>query len=113
MSINYHNRVFRSIENTPNGEVSGDTRFLYTQEGNIVMGSYSGGGVKGQLMAKVLPDGSLDMRYHHLNARGEFMLGKCFSRPEVLPDGRIRLLEEWQWLSGDGSKGRSVVEEVG
>lgn len=111
--INYHNRVFRSVVNTDNGEANADTRFHYTQEGDIVTGSYSGGGiVKGHLMAKVLPDGSLEMRYHHLNQQGEFMLGKCFSRPEVLPDGRIRLHEEWQWLSGDGSKGHSVVEEV-
>jgi hypothetical protein len=112
MSINYQGRIFRSTHNTPNGEVGGDTRFHYFQESDVVTGTYSGGGIKGQLMAKVLPDGSLDVRYHHLNAQGEFMLGQCFSKPEILPDGRIRLYEEWQWLSGDGSKGHSVVEEV-
>ena len=113
MSINYHNRVFRSLENTANGEANGDTRFYYYQNGDVITGTYSGGGIAtGQLMAKVLPDGSLEMRYHHLNHAGEFMLGRCFSKPEVLPDGRIRLHEEWQWLSGDGSGGRSIVEEV-
>jgi hypothetical protein len=44
--------------------------------------------------------------------RGEFMAGECHSTPEVLPDGRIRLHERWQWTTGDRSRGESVIEEV-
>jgi hypothetical protein len=40
------------------------------------------------------------------------MTGLCRSRLEILPDGRYRLHEEWQWTSGDKSRGTSVVEEV-
>jgi hypothetical protein len=29
-----------------------------------------------------------------------------------LPNGRLRLHEEWQWTNGDLSKGRSIVEEI-
>lgn len=32
--------------------------------------------------------------------------------PEILPDGRIRLHERWQWTNGDGSSGTSIVEEL-
>ncbi len=109
----YHNKVFRSISNTDNGEVSSETIFTYHQEGEIVTAEYSGGAiVKGHLLARVLPTGQLDMRYHHLNRAGEFMLGKCLSAPEILPDGRIKLKEEWQWLTGDRSAGYSEVEEI-
>ena len=74
---------------------------------------YSGGGIRiGHLIAKVMTGGRLDMRYHHVNDRGDFMLGKCISTPERLPDGRLRFKEEWQWLSGDLSSGHSEVEEV-
>jgi hypothetical protein len=52
------------------------------------------------------------MRYQHLNQAGTFMSGKCFSTPEILPDGRIRLHEKWQWTSGDYSSGESVIEEI-
>jgi hypothetical protein len=52
------------------------------------------------------------MRYQHVNARGELMTGQCRSTPEVLPDGRLRLRESWQWTSGDGTSGESVVEEI-
>ncbi|UNI17051.1 hypothetical protein JDV02_003431 [Purpureocillium takamizusanense] len=55
---------------------------------------------------------SLDMRYHHVNREGQLMTGRCVSRPEVLPDGRLRMHETWRWTSGDESSGVSVVEEV-
>ena len=110
--INYHNKTFRSVSNTSNGEVSNETVFQYKQDGNIVTATYSGGAVVlGHLIALVDKQGGLDMRYHHVNTKGELMTGICRSTPELLPSGKIRLHEEWQWTSGDGSKGKSIVEE--
>ncbi|GAB3557572.1 n-acetylglutamate synthase [Spirosoma fluminis] len=109
----YDNKLFRSVTNTANGEVSGDTLFHYHQEGQVVWADYKGGSIaKGFLIATVQPDNSLDMRYQHVNTQGELMTGRCQSTPELLPDGRIRLHERWQWTSGDGSSGQSIVEEV-
>jgi len=83
------------------------------QTGRIVTCRYSGGRiVSGQFIALVDEAGRLDMRYHEVNDRGELMTGVCRSTPELLPDGRIRLHEVWRWTSGDGSSGRSVLEEV-
>ncbi|MBP6810722.1 MAG: hypothetical protein KA138_04355 [Saprospiraceae bacterium] len=111
--MNYQNKKFRAVSNTPNGEVSGDTVFHYQQTGNIATAKYSGGSiVNGHLIALVDEQGQLDMRYHHVNVQGELQTGICHSTPEVMPDGRIRLQESWQWTSGDGSKGSSVVEEI-
>ena len=113
MTYDLDGKTFRSIGNSANGDVSGDTRFHYRQVGDLVTASYRGGNiVEGHLIAKVQAGGWLDMRYHHVNDRGELMLGTCRSTPERLPDGRLRFHEEWQWLSGDLSSGRSVVEEV-
>ena len=111
--INYDGRVFSSISNSETGEVSGETVFYYHQRNDLVWAEYSGGKVVfGNLIAKVLPDDSLEMRYQHINENGELMTGKCFSTPEILPDGRIRLYEKWQWTSGDFSSGESIIEEV-
>jgi hypothetical protein len=52
------------------------------------------------------------MRYHHVNTSGELMTGVCVSTPEVLPTGKVRLHEKWQWTSGDQSKGESIIEEI-
>ncbi|MBC7775465.1 MAG: n-acetylglutamate synthase [Phycisphaerae bacterium] len=110
--MNYHGKNFRSIANSPNGEVSGDTLFHYEQTGKIVTASYSGGGiVQGHLIALADEQGCLAMRYHHVNVQGELQTGTCQSVPEILPDGRIRLHETWRWTSGDGSSGSSMVEE--
>jgi hypothetical protein len=111
--INYENKQFRSVANTENGEVSGDTVFHYRQQGDIVWATYSGGSIRwGTLIATVAEGGDLNMRYHHINTAGELMTGECQSKPETLNDGRLRLHETWRWTSGDGSSGHSIVEEM-
>jgi hypothetical protein len=112
-NIHLDGKIFKSVLNTDNGEVSGDTRFHYHQNGNVVTAEYLGGSVaQGHLIATISKDGCLNMRYHHVNKDGELMLGQCLSTPEILPDGRIRYYETWQWLSGDNSKGESIIEEI-
>ena len=111
--INYDNRVFKSAANSETGEVSNETRFYYHQKDDLVWAEYAGGEIVfGNLIAKVIRDDCLEMRYQHLNKSGELMTGKCFSTPEILEDGRIRLYEKWQWTSGDFSAGESIVEEI-
>lgn len=113
MKYNLEGRVFRPVKNTNNGEVGTGTLFYYHQNGDVVSAEYSGGAIiKGHLLACVLTNGQLDMRYHHLNDKGEFMLGKCLSTPDVLPSGKLMFKESWQWLSGDMTAGHSEIEEV-
>ncbi len=111
--IDFDGRLFRSVANSPNGEVSGATLFRYRQHENRVWADYSGGGIEhGHLIAAVGDDGALDMRYHHISPGGALMTGTCRSRLEILPDGRYRLHEDWQWTSADTSRGASIVEEI-
>lgn len=113
MTFNFEGKTFVSITNTGNGEVDVETLFHYHQNGDIVTAAYGGGSiVKGHLIAKVRGDGKLDMRYHHVNCNGDLMIGKCLSTPEIMEDGRIKLKEEWQWLSGDMSTGFSEIVEI-
>ena len=111
--INYDNRYFAPKVNSANGEVNASTQFHYRQQGRVVWATYEGGDVQfGTLVARVNDDGSLDMRYSHINRNGELMTGHCHSVPEVLADGRLRLHERWRWTSGDESEGESIVEET-
>src|SRR5687767_1996713 len=110
--INYNNRIFKPILNSDNGETSSDTIFHYKQNGNILTAEYSGGKIiYGHLLGLVDNDGNIDMRYHQVNNKGEIMTGVCKSVPEILDNGKIRLHETWQWTSGDGSKGNSILDE--
>ena len=113
MKFDLEGKIFKSISNTTNGEVNDETLFHYHQNGNTVWADYKGGKItKGHLIAKVLKDGKLDMRYHHINTMGELMVGKCISTPEIDPEGKLKFNENWQWLSGDNSSGYSEIIEV-
>jgi hypothetical protein len=110
--MNYNGKIFRPVANTDNGETSGDTVFVYKQNGQLLTAEYWGGKIEyGHLIGLVDTQGRIDMRYHQLNTEGELMTGICQSVPELLPNGKIRLHETWEWTSGDQSKGESVVEE--
>lgn len=113
-SVDYNGRRFASVENSATGEVGPETVFTYHQDGDVVWATYEGGAVRfGTLIATADERGNLDARYGHVNESGEIMTGECRSTPEVLPDGRIRLHEDWRWTSGDLSSGASIVEEIG
>jgi hypothetical protein len=110
--MNYNNRIFRPISNTENGETSSETLFHYKQIGNILTSEYSGGKIKyGHLIGLVDSGGNIEIRYHQINIKGELMTGICVSKPEILQNGKIRLHENWEWTSGDKSKGTSIIEE--
>lgn len=109
--INYDGRVFKGVENYHDGDLNPDTRFHYHQKGDVVWGEVIGGDVAcGSLLAAVREDGSLDMSWHYVNTKGKLIRGLCHSIPEVLSDGRLRLLEEW--LIDGGEAGRSAIEEI-
>lgn len=99
--------------NAENGETTTETVFKYQQQGKILTASYSGGQiVAGHLIGLVSDTGSIDMRYHQVNSKGELMTGICMSIPEVMPNGKLRLHEDWRWTSGDASSGKSILEEL-
>lgn len=110
--MNYNDKIFKPISNTENGETSTETVFYYKQVDNVLTSEYSGGKIKyGHLIGLVDENGNIEMRYHQVNDKDELMTGICFSRPERLPNGKIRLYENWEWTSGDKSKGQSIIEE--
>lgn len=89
---NYDNRRFVSRSNTANGEVDASTVFHHRQQGQVVRATYAGANIEfGTLIAKVNDNDSLDMRYSHVNTRGEIMTGKCHSTPELPPRRKTSL----------------------
>lgn len=47
-----------------------------------------------------------------MNQDMQIKTGKCHSIPKVLENGKIKLSEEWEWTSGDFSKGTSLLVEL-
>lgn len=113
MTINYHNKLFKVVQNSENGALDNYTVFHYQQEGNIVTCTYKGKHIlSGHLLGTVNEKGEIAMVYHQVNKDGELMTGICHSTPMLLPNGKILLNEAWQWTSGDKSHGSSQLQEI-
>lgn len=113
MKINYHGKKFAGIMNSRTGQVSSDTIFQYEQQGMVLNATYSGGSIlQGHMLGRINDDNSLYFIYHHLDEHQNLRSGCCYSRPEILPDGRIRLHEDWEWTHGGSGEGKSMVEEI-
>ena len=75
--FNYHNKYFKSIQNTDNGEVSGETIFHYRQKGNTIWATYEGGQIlfgtlSGTVNEKLVLVGNLDLMELYNVEVGEF-----------------------------------------
>lgn len=113
MTIDYHDRHFRTVTNSDGGDVDDRTHFHYRQQEEVVWATYRGGSIAlGTMVGVARPDGSLDMRDQHVSTAGDICTGRCVSRPELLDDGHVRLRETWQWTDGRTGSGTSIVEQV-
>jgi hypothetical protein len=104
-------RVFVGVSNSADGDVGGETRFGYHQDGAVVWAEYAGGAVARGYLVGTRTGAELTFRYVHLDRDGATASGRCTSQIVVQPDGRLELHEEWAWESRPGS-GRSVVAEI-
>jgi hypothetical protein len=83
----------------------------YHQDGSLVWAEFGGGPVRtGRLVGVCAPDGVITAAYCQVMADGQVISGTCTSTPDTLPDGRLRLTE--QWRRDDGSVGMSRIEQV-
>lgn len=111
--MNYHNKKFRVIHNSENGEITNQMIFHYQQNKNIISCSYSGESIiEGHLLGTVQQNGTISMSYHQINSKNQLLTGICTSTPQVLANGKIQLQEKWQWTNGDKSIGISTLEEI-
>jgi hypothetical protein len=91
--------------------VGGGPLALWQQDGTTVTARFAGGAVlAGFLLGTVGDDGVVDAAYGQLLADGTVQAGRCTTTPQVLPDGRLRMREEWHRT--DGTSGVSHIEEV-
>ena len=104
-------RRFRVSEMATEGEATSETVFEYREEDDLVWARYAGGTVRLGYLVGTRDGDTLDFRYTQLNTSGETSNGRCRTQMSLLPDGRVRLDDEWAWESKPGA-GRSVHEEV-
>jgi hypothetical protein len=104
-------KLMRAVNTADAGEVNRDTLFLFRQRGATVWARYSGGSVELGYLVGTLAANRLTFRYSQVDHRGAVHGGRSVAELTPLSDGRVRLLEHFQWESRDGS-GTNVLEEV-
>ena len=93
------------------GVVSTETLFTFTQEGSVVSARYAGGKVELGYLVGVLSSDGLRFCYAQLDDEGRLDGGNSTCEISRTDDGRIRLVEHFQWQSREGA-GTNVFEEL-
>jgi len=112
--INLDGKIFKSVSNSENGEVSEETRFHYQQKDKIIWATYEGGQIKfGTLSGEINEEeNSLEFQYQHQNINGEFLSGYCTSYLIESENEGLCFEEHWKWTCRDFSSGTSTIQEV-
>jgi hypothetical protein len=104
-------RRFQAVADVAGGDVGAQTVFEYVEDDGVVHARYAGGAIRLGFLVGTRDGDTLRFRYAQVRADGTTASGRCESRIEALPDGRLRLHETWAWESQPGA-GTSIVEEV-
>ncbi|MGC4892316.1 hypothetical protein [Micromonospora sp. DT31] len=108
--FNYDDRLFVSVDHAGD---DAPLRGHYHQRGDLVWAEITGGPVRhGSLAGTCDSEGVVRFAYLEVLTDGTIVVGECVSRPERLPDGRIRLREQWRRHGPRPDSGVSVIEEA-
>jgi hypothetical protein len=110
--MNLSGRKMHVVQTAPNGVVGRDTVFKFSQVGDVVTASYSGGGVQVGYLVGIIKGDTLSFRYCQVSDEDHVDGGSSNARIELVDGGRLRLIESFKWDSRDGS-GENIFEEVG
>ncbi len=109
--ISFDGRVFRIVKSRgENAMLSEGSLFYFRQDGSRVVADYFGGEVARGHLEGEFEDGKLKHVYIQYNRLGKRFSGKAAVEIKEKENGRLELIDDWEWDSG--GKGSSVMEEV-
>lgn len=109
--INFNNKVFKLVQNSDQGSVSNQTKFVYKQEGNLVTADYYGGEIRyGKIIAE-LKNEKLYMMYQCMTITNELKAGKAIADITFNTKGKIILKLNWEWLTSQEKGISEYIEE--
>lgn len=107
----FSGRRMRPTSADASGVVSNETILVFQLIGNVVSARYRGGPVVDGNLVGLLEAATLQFRYVQADIHGNLDAGVSTGIIEHLSDGRLRLIEHFQWLTRPGC-GTNVFEEV-
>ena len=110
--ISLNGRRFNVASTAASGVVGPETIFNFGQDGSFVSAEYAGGRIRRGYLVGVLEDAKLTFRYCQIQLDGRLDGGVSECSVETLPDGRVRIIEAFEWASRPGETGVNVFEEL-
>lgn len=107
----FNGRRMRAKLTDASGIVSSDTILVFEQIGKVVSARYRGGSIVDGYLIGLLEEARLQFRYVQADIYGNLDAGVSIGTIERLADGRLRLIERFQWLTRDG-QGTNIFEEM-
>lgn len=109
--ISFDKIKMRVVSTAESGEVNTETLFEFTQDDSIISAKYSGGKIQlGFLVGKIIGT-KVHFRYAQIDVEGRIDSGHSSCDVSQTTNGRIRLLEHFEWDSREGV-GINIFEEV-
>jgi hypothetical protein len=111
MGLEFNGRRMRVMSTDATGVVSGDTILVFEQIGKVVSARYRGGSIVDGYLIGLCEADTLQFRYVQVDDQGNLDAGVSTGEIEWLADGRLRLIERFQWLTRVG-QGTNIFEEI-
>ena len=91
------------------GKVSSETIFFFKQEKDLVTADYHGGQIRYGKIIALLQNEKLVLLYQCVTNGG---LLKAVAKVSYTKNQKIRLKMNWEWITGEISKGESEYIEI-
>jgi len=109
--MNLDKKRMKVIKTAKTGKVNHETIFEFHQDGFIVTARYAGGKIiQGFLVGKIKED-KLEFRYSQIDSEENLDGGFSICEMKKLENGKIQLVEHFQWESIEGT-GENIIEEI-
>ncbi len=107
--MNLTGKKFRAVANSSNGTLDTETTMTFVAEDESgIVGIYGGGTIGiGNVLARRTNAVSVEMLYQCITISGELKAGKATATFREGAAKRLHMDLDWQWLTGDRSKGAS------
>ena len=106
-----HGKRMNVVSTASAGVVNHETIFTFTEEGDVVSAHYAGGKVRLGYLVGLRSGDTLAFRYAQIDTEGHLDGGESNCELALTPEGKLRLLEHFQWESREGV-GTNIFEEL-
>ena len=99
------------VRAAPTSQLPADLRMVFERSGDVVSARYRGTGLADGYLIGRLQDARLSFRYVQATSGGRVDFGASEAEFISMADGRLRLVERFEWATRAGS-GENVFEQL-